>query len=386
MERRACARVLLWRELALLPFLACVAVGPASSEGHHDNPRKNCRIDADVALPRGTRRSVKARPSSVSWHLSGSGKTISVRDGALTRLDPATGAEIEIQAGLATDGQLEAGAGPTELYLLTAPALNAEGPGKIELTAYSTGAYGRRWSVEPFPGAALPMLAGPVASVDLVFVGVGDKVAALSPTNGRAVWSRTLTAWVGCCPAIDAGVVVLPTTHGLRALAADDGREFWVRPMDPGEFNPMRSPTVDAGRVYFAFDERSISALDLRSGQVLWTSPALPSPVDHRHPLIVDPSGVLVPLHGGLARVSASGVLLWSKSYEFLKMRTVKPTFLAARNAVLLGGSDGLYAASLDSGEVAWSLSGLGQVVDIEEFGKDLVVTNSGGEAFVLPP
>lgn len=367
-------------------FIIFLVAYPATAEHHYGDPHKNCQVDAAVPLPLARHSMVKGRPAWAGWQMFSGGVSIAARGNALTRLDPASGAEVELMAGLTFDRQVQAAAGPASVYVLTAPANNAQQPAKIELTAYATGTYARRWSVEPFSDVFMPLLAAPVASAELVFAGVANRIGALDSATGRAVWSRTLQALVGCCPALEGGAVVLPTTHGLEALSLIDGRTLWNRPADPSAFDPARGPTVADGKIYFTFDARTISALDLRTGSVLWTSPPLPLAVDTRHPPIADAHGVFVPLDNGLARISSEGSVVWVKTYPFLKMRAAKPAILAASNAVFLGGSDGLHAVSLVTGEEMWSEAGLGQVVDVEFIPPGIVAVNSQGEIFALAP
>lgn len=382
MVRRSLARGVL-RHVGLL---LCLLVSPSASERHYGDPHKNCRVDVQVSLPRARRAAVKGRPSWGGWQLAEGGKLLAVRGNALTRLDPATGSEAELQGGLSVEAQIQAGAGAGGIYLLTAASGADSQAGKVELTAYATGTWAKRWGVEPFPGVPLPLLAAPVATADRVFVGAANRIGGLDPANGRAVWSRTLQALVGCCPALAGDAVVLPTTHGLEALSLSDGRTLWKSSADPNAFDPSRGPAVEDGKVYFTFDERTVTALDLRTGAVLWRSQGLASPIDTRHPPVADGTGLLVPLHGGLARLSGTGDLLWEKTYPFIRRGAAKPAVLATTGAAFLGGADGLYAVSPETGEVTWRETGLGQVIEVEYIGSELVVVNSNGGVFSFPP
>lgn len=367
-------------------FVVFLFVSLASAEHHYGDPHKNCRIDAKVSLPRLRRAAVKGRPSWGGWQLAQGGQLLAVRGHALTRLDPTTGSEVELQGNVSVEAQIQAGAGAGGVYILTAPGGFESQAAKVELTAYATGTWTKRWGVEPFPGVPMPLLAAPVASADRVFVAAAHRIAALDPGNGRNLWGRTLQALVGCCPALAGDLVVLPTTHGLETLRLSDGQTLWKSTADPNAFDPSRGPTVENGKVYFTFDERTVTALDLRTGDVLWRSKTLGSPVDTRHPPVADETGLLVPLHGGLARLSDAGGLLWEKAYPFIRRGAAKPAVLATAGAAFLGGADGLYAVSPQTGEVTWSATGLGQVIEVEYIGSELVVVNSDGAVFSFPP
>lgn len=386
MDRRGHFGPRLCRWIPSFLLAVCVFVPRVSPEEHYSSARKNCRVDAEVSLPRGAGKKVKGRPSWAGWQVGGGGKLLAVRGSALTRRDPATGAEAEVQGGLPADRQAQAAEGPAGLYVLSAPALGSAVVEAAKLTAYSSGTANPRWSVIPFPLVDLPLLATPVASAQRVHVGVADQAAAFDASSGAKVWARSLPGHVGCCPALDGSILVQPTSKGLVAMDTADGGTLWTRAMDVQDFNPVRGPAIDGGRVYFAFEERTVSALDLATGKLLWTSPVLPRAVDHRHPPVVGPGGVLVPLYEGLARLSPDGTLVWAKTYDFLKMRSGNPALLAAANAAFLGGADGLHAVSLATGEELWSAGALGQVIDVEYFATELVAETSSGDVVTFGP
>lgn len=329
---------------------------------------------------------MKARPSWGGWALAGGGKLLALRGKGLTRLNLSTGEESELQGGMSVERQVEAAQDASSIFVLTAPPLNSQTPGKVELTSYAGSTTTLLWSVEPFPGIATPLLAAPLSADGRVIVGVGNRVAALGTGDGMPIWTKTLQALVGCCPAAEQGVFVLPTTHGLEGLRVADGSALWRIPSNPDSFDPSRGPAIEGGRVYFASSERAVTSIDLLTGAILWVSPPLSAPVDTRHPPIADADGVLVPLHGGLARLSKEGALVWTKFYPFMRARAVKPAILSAVNAAFIGGGDGLYAVSPVTGEVAWSAEGLGQIGEVEHIDSELVVVNSEGEVFVFAP
>lgn len=386
MDRRGHFGPRLGRWILLLISVVWVPASPIAAEEHYSNAHKNCRVGAEVSLPRSKGKKVKGRPSWAGWQVGGGGKLLGVRGAALTWLDPATGAETEVRGGLGTERSAQAAAGPAGIFILDTPAPVGATPSPAQFSAYSADGKRRLWSVTPFPDVDLALVATPLASSDRVFVAVADRAAAFELSAGSASWSRRLLGYVGCCPALAGNALVQPTSHGLVALAASDGRELWTRPLDPQTFNPRRGPAIEGARVYIALDERSVSALDAVTGTLLWTSPPLPSAVDHRHPPVAGAFGVLVSLYEGVARLSPDGTLVWARTYDFLKMRSADPALLAASNAAFLGGADGVHAVSLATGEPLWTETGLGQVLDLEYIAPDLVAVTSSGDVVAFAP
>jgi hypothetical protein len=249
MDRRGHLGPRLCRWSPLLLFVVVVVASPAAAEEHYSSAHKNCRVGAEVSLPRAGGKKVKGRPSWAGWQVGGGGKLLGVRGAALTWLDPATGAESEVRGGLANDRQAQAAAGPAGLYVLVAPAPVGAAPSPAQLSAYSADGKRRLWSITPFPDVDLALLAAPVASPDRIFVALADRAAAFELTAGSVTWSRRLPGYVGCCPALAGAAFVQPTSHGLVALAAADGRELWARPLDPQTFNPTWGPAIVPPRI-----------------------------------------------------------------------------------------------------------------------------------------
>lgn len=128
----------------------------------------------------------------------------------------------------------------------------------------------RRWQYR-FPGAG-NTLASPHLVDGVVYVAAREgHVAALDAATGAARWESK--AKMGCCGvnalAVGADVVVVAEFDGLVALDAADGHERWRYLMPVSRLLAER-PMIVGGRV-MAFDGGGyVQAIDAQTGALLW--------------------------------------------------------------------------------------------------------------------
>ncbi len=134
-----------------------------------------------------------------------------------------------------------------------------------------------------------PMHAPPTVADGRVFaVSVDNELFALSTDDGDVLWTyqslaepaRILTA---STPAVSGDVVVAPFASGeVVALRTDNGRPLWsealtssVRTTPLSALNDIAGSPVIAGDVVYAVSHSGVlAALDLRTGERIWTQPA----------------------------------------------------------------------------------------------------------------
>lgn len=358
----------------------------AAAEGHYSKGDRNCRVDATISLPRNLTKTTKRKPAWPPWRLRAGTDLISVQQKTLKSYSPTSGIQISLDQDVPEDVKIQAGVGPTGVYTITAPRLGGISQEAVSVRGYASDSYNLLWSVNPFSEVTVPTFTIPVATDKKLFIGAGNRITALNVSNGKKAWSRTLDAFVGSNAALSGQTVILLHSKGIDAVSLGKGKKLWRHTIDSSDFRPSRPLTLSGGRVYVPLGERTVSALNLKNGNLIWESSALPQNVDFRHPIVVDASGISVPITGGLARLSLEGTLLWSKSYSFLKLRQVDPAVLATTEALFVGGTDGLFAVSPESGAVLWSKEGLGQIASIEYLAPDLIAVNSRGTVYAFAP
>lgn len=218
------------------------------------------------------------------------------------------------------------GSGITGDYLKLVPALDnntiytADKSGRVTATDKNSGK--SLWSVN----AGAEITAGPGAGNNVVVVGSRDgHVIALSQVNGSTLWRTQTSTEILAAPAISNGIALIKTIDGkVTAYSAQDGHVIWTyQQVEPnlilrgasapkmtedaaivgfangnllkltlhggnliwqktvaipeGGFTIQRMVDIDADplvsgkRVYVATYQGRISALDLSSGQDIWT-------------------------------------------------------------------------------------------------------------------
>jgi len=134
-----------------------------------------------------------------------------------------------------------------------------------------------------------PYHSAPTIADGRVFVTTDDnELLALDAANGEVVWSHrsiaeTARVLATPSPAVLGTTLIAPYSSGeVAALSVPNGRELWTEALTrAGGLTPMStindiaaSPVVIGDRVYAMSHSGVMAALDLRTGQRLWTLPA----------------------------------------------------------------------------------------------------------------
>ncbi|QLC34973.1 PQQ-binding-like beta-propeller repeat protein (plasmid) [Halarchaeum sp. CBA1220] len=130
--------------------------------------------------------------------------------------------------------------------------------------------------------------------------------------DGGVAWTRDYPGTrVGRPPAVDAGVLYLPESGGLRALDAATGEERWFHAF--GTYRAPSTPAVGDSRVYVA--AKNAYALDRETGRERWRYVnASTGHVDYRHPLRASPALADDGLYVGVGCLeAATGEARWGE-------------------------------------------------------------------------
>jgi len=208
---------------------------------------------------------------------------------------------------------------------------------------------------------AAPATGAPAVQGDRVFVSVNDSTLwAMDTATGRIDWSIAGTDSIttvarGAAPAIAGDLVILPTKAGeLTAVRRANGGIAWTSVVTGRRTGAAYAtisaitgdPVVDGGRVYTANHQGRLVALDLRSGETLWSArEAAFSPV-----WPVGGSIFLVTDENRLMRLNAAdGAPIWSVElplFQPTRRERNQLAIFAQHGPVLAGGR--LWVASSD--------------------------------------
>lgn len=126
----------------------------------------------------------------------------------------------------------------------------------------------------------LPLASGPGYGDERLAVGSNDgDLAVLSARDGTLLWQKNLGAEVLATPLIVGGLVVVRTVDGrLIALDVEDSIERWTvrREVPPLSLRGNAAPAYGDERVVAGFDDGTVMAVELRTGNVLWDVSFLP--------------------------------------------------------------------------------------------------------------
>jgi outer membrane protein assembly factor BamB len=134
-----------------------------------------------------------------------------------------------------------------------------------QLVALMIGDGSVAWSVE------CPMSAPPSAGAGLVYTGNDDLIEARSDTDGKTQWRRPVKGRV-ISLYWDAGWLFAQTEAGLfYAIRAADGQIIWEKNFG-APIEPRARPSAAGERLYLPLKDGRVMALDLKSGDDVWTT------------------------------------------------------------------------------------------------------------------
>lgn len=118
------------------------------------------------------------------------------------------------------------------------------------------------------------LVAGPTVSGALVLVGTLDaEVIALKRSDGSAAWRAAVSSEVMAPPVSDGRVVVVRCGDGkVFGLNADTGARVWSfdRAVPPLTLRGLSAPLLNGGIAYIGLDNGRLAALRIDTGDVLW--------------------------------------------------------------------------------------------------------------------
>ena len=180
--------------------------------------------------------------------------------------------------------------------------------------------------------------------------GVGPVVYAVNATTGQEAWHHTgPLANIVSSPALESGRIYVAFTDGsIRALDATNGQVIWSVIHPGGAYS---SPAVADGRLYIAIHNRGLVALDANTGSELWLAP-MPGP-QWSSPA-VENGRVFVGSrddHKLYSFDAVTGQTLWTATTD----DWVQTSPAVANNVVYVGNNAGnVYAFDAATGSVVW--------------------------------
>ncbi|ARD44950.1 outer membrane protein assembly factor BamB [Colwellia sp. PAMC 21821] len=205
---------------------------------------------------------------------------------------------------------------------------------------------------------------GAVAGINKVFYGSenGD-VIALEAESGKLSWQGKVKGEVIAAPALDSGKLVVNTASGvMKAFNASNGQDDWQVEQDvpPLTLRGISAPTIAGGGVIVGSADGSLSVYLLEQGRQGWTvdigeaagSTELERVIDvDSTPLVYGDNIYTVSSRGNLSAVELrSGRVLWQRQYSSYNEISI------SGNSLFLTDVKGhVYAIDRNNGLELWS-------------------------------
>lgn len=212
------------------------------------------------------------------------------------------------------------------------------------------------------------LVAGPTVSGALVLVGTLDaEVIALKRSDGSAAWRAAVSSEVMAPPVSDGRVVVVRCGDGkVFGLNADTGARLWSfdRAVPPLTLRGLSAPLLNGGIAYIGLDNGRLAALRIDTGDVLWEEVvAAPSGrteleriVDVDADPLVTPGGIYAVSFGGeLAAIGlADGRVAWRRP-----IKSYSGVALAGGILAVTDENGVVWALDAQTGAAAWKQEAL---------------------------
>jgi outer membrane protein assembly factor BamB len=202
------------------------------------------------------------------------------------------------------------------------------------------------------------------AAYESVFFGTENGyVYALAEATGELKWKVGVKGEVISAPAVDAGVVLVNTTSGhLIALDPDTGEQKWITESDvpPLTLRGVSAPAADSGGALVGTPSGKLQVTLIETGMVAWeTQIASPSGATELErivdidvkPLVFGGNVFVVSYNGTLSAVELrTGQVIWTREYGSYRNISIDGNRL-----FVIDNSSNLYAIDRRSGVELWS-------------------------------
>lgn len=327
--------------------------------------------------------------------------------------------------GLKTSWSSSAGTGSSSRGKLTASPIVHQGRVYVldavgAVSAFNASGGGRAWTTSLAPeheNAGEGQGGGITAEGDRIFAGTGFGTAvAIDASSGAKLWEKKLGAPVRTSPTVADGRVYVVNTEGqVYCLSGADGSILWrylgVPQQAAGLLNNS-SPAVQGGTVVVPFSSGDVVALNVETGQPVWTDSlsqarsgsSLASLSDPASP-VIDGGVVFAVSHSGrlIATDEKTGERLWSLNVSSAKQPAVAGDALyvadttgrliavtratgEVRWATKLPGDSRIWNGPVLAGGRLWLTSGAGKIVGVDAATGKVGLDRDLGEAMYISP
>lgn len=240
----------------------------------------------------------------------------------------------------------------------------------------------------------------------MLFVALGTgEVVALNAKDGTEIWRVALSSPVRSAPSVYGGrLYVLTADNKLTALAEDDGRTLWQHYafLESVSFFGKASPALNKGIGVAVFPSGEVLGFRPENGSILWSETMGTTRMndagaeinDIRARPVIAEDKVFVATTGGLlsALDLKTGNVIWER-----EIGSYNQPWLAGNTLYVLSTYSELVALNADDGKILW-INRLARWEDEEKkeerliwtgpvmAGSRLILTNSQGNAIAVSP
>lgn|GEM_PF-35183 len=166
------------------------------------------------------------------------------------------------------------GKGTDELFIKLVPAILNDKIFIADTRGNITALYANSGKDVWHNDSELSITGGPGADANLVMVGTSEgEVLSLSAETGEEIWRSTVSSEILSSPKEADSVVVVRTIDGkIFALDATSGERLWIydRTVPALTLRGTSTPVISNGLIIAGFDGGRVTALELKTGKLIW--------------------------------------------------------------------------------------------------------------------
>ena len=229
----------------------------------------------------------------------------------------------------------------------------------------------------------------------IIAAGIGGKIKAISPENGRTLWSKSTKFKFSATPLLQDKMIYIGTYYGkLVAFDTINGTKKWVTQLSS---TVLAQPTYSDGKVFVTTNNGTVTAVEAETGKISWKYSAKnphiilqgdSSPVINPNGNIMYASdnGKVTLLSADNGSVTSSRTMFQAKGDNAIsRMVDITSTPIVNQDIMyIMAYQGGLKAIDLHDGREIWSRDNISGYINMGQDLKKIYIVTSDSKVYAI--